>query len=375
MQPVHVLRVHAGYRCRHAGVCCTEDWAIPVEAPLHLHLSQALERSTLRPEHVGARYFESVAGLTDAAVVTGRVSCDCAFFEPTRGRLCAIHRQLGHEHLPSACQHFPRVVTVDPRGIFVSLSHVCPTVGGLLLEPFDAPFALVHEGPVVTPGLEWTGLDARDALPPQVSAEVLWDWEALSAWELGVLGALAQPSPEIALSEIAVAAASLECWRPRRGEMLAAAVASAFTAARLERRPHHIDIGALDALARQSAPHALPAHAAPADRAQADRDLVAPAWPALAPLVSRYLAARSIANAVGYHAARAGVIAASIATAYAVLRTEAARQATSADRGLDAGLLVAAAADADRLLVHRIDAARLAADLQSALPSGDGVQG
>lgn len=369
MPTIHVLRFHAGYRCRHAGVCCTEDWAIPVEAPLHQHLSQALERSALRPEHEGARYLEPAEALTDALVVTGRVGCDCAFFEPTGGRLCAIHRQLGHEHLPSACQHFPRVVTIDPRGVFVSLSHVCPTAGRLLLEPCDAPFDLVHEGPVVTPGLEWTGLDARDALPPQVSAAVLWDWDALSAWERGVLDALARVSPESALSAVAVAASMLERWRPRAGETLAVAVAGAFKAARLERRPCHIDIGALDALARLSAPHALPAHAAPADRAKADRDLAAPAWQALAPLVSRYLAARSIANAVGYHAARAGVIAASIATAYAVLRTEAARQAASEDRQLDASLLVAASAGADRLLVHRIDAARLAAALQTALPS------
>ena len=370
MSIVHVLRLHAGYRCRHAGVCCTEDWAIPVEAPLHQHLSQALERSALRPEHEGVRYFEPADGLTgDAPVVTGRVGRDCAFFEPNRGRLCAIHRQLGHEHLPSACQHFPRVVTVDPRGIFVSLSHVCPTAGRLLLEPPDAPFALVHEGPVVTPGLEWTGLDARDALPPQVSADVLWDWDALSAWERGVLDALARLTPESALSQIAVAASALERWRPRGGEALAAAVATAFDAARLAPQRHHIDIGALDALARQSAPHTLAAHAAPADRAEADRDLVAPAWPALAPLVSRYLAARCIANAVGYHAARAGILAASMLTAYAVLRTEAARQAASADRQLDASLLVPASADADRLLVHRIDGARLAAGLQSALPS------
>jgi len=36
---------------------------------------------------------------------------------------------------------------------------------------------------------------------------------------------------------------------------------------------------------------------------------------------------------------------------------------------LDAVLLTAAAADADRLLVHRVDAARLAASLQTALRS------
>jgi len=35
---VHVLGFHASYRCRHAGVCCTSGWAIPVEAPLYRSL-------------------------------------------------------------------------------------------------------------------------------------------------------------------------------------------------------------------------------------------------------------------------------------------------------------------------------------------------
>ena len=280
MSLVHILRLHAGYRCRHAGVCCTEDWAIPVEAPLHQRLSQALERSALRPEHQGARYFEPAEGLADASVVTGRVGRDCAFFEPNRGRLCAIHRQLGHEHLPSACQHFPRVVTVDPRGIFVSLSHVCPTAGRLLLEPFDAPFDLVHEGPVVTPGLEWTGLDARDALPPQVSAEVLWDWEALSAWELGVLDAVARSSPETAVPAIAVAASTLERWRPR-AQTLAAAVATAFDAARFEPPHHRVDVGALDELARQSSPHLFPLTQPQPTAPRPTVSWWSPAWPAV----------------------------------------------------------------------------------------------
>jgi hypothetical protein len=79
--------------------------------------------------------------------------------------------------------------------------------------------------------------------------------------------------------------------------------------------------------------------------------------------VSRYLAAHTIANAVGYHTASARAWMASLDAAYAVLRTEAARQASRAGRMLDADLLMAAAADADRLLVHRIDAAGLARTL------------
>ena len=362
--PVHVLRLHAGYRCRHAGVCCTEDWAIPVEAPIYRRLAQALESSALRPEHVGATYFEPAHRLSAGEpVVTGRVGRDCAFFEPGRGRLCAIHEQLGHDHLPSACQHFPRVVTIDPRGVFVSLSHVCPTVGQLLLEPIAAPFDLVHDGPVVTPRLKWVGLDARDALPPQVSPTVLWDWDALTVWERGILDLLGRWGPERALSAAADAARQIERWRPGGNHTLAAAVDAATGAAGLEPCHPRIDIDLLDRLAREAAPLALPEHAAPADRGAADEEFVAPAWRSLQSPVSRYLAARTIANAVGYHAASARAWAASLDAAYAVLRTEAARQASRAGRMLDADLLVAAAADADRLLVHRIDAAGLARTL------------
>ncbi len=366
---VHVLRMHAGYRCRHAGVCCTEDWAIPVEAPIYRRLARALESSALRPEHTGATYFEPAHGLASGEpVVTGRVGRDCAFFEPGRGHLCAIHEQLGHDHLPSACQHFPRVVTVDPRGVFVSLSHVCPTAGRLLRAQNVAPFEMVHDGPVITPGLAWTGLDAREALPPQVGPDVLWDWDALTVWERGILALLERGGAERALSAVAHAARQLASWRPGGNGTLDRATESALRTAGIEPGPHQIDVDALDTFARHAAPGGVSVHPAPSDRATADRELVEPAWEGLDPLVVRYLAARTVANAVGYHATSATVWTASLDTAYAVLRTEAARHAARADRVLDADLLVAAAGAADRLLVHRVDAARLAASL-AALPS------
>jgi Fe-S-cluster containining protein len=363
---VHLLRLHAGYRCRHAGVCCTEDWAIPVEAPLYRQLEGALESKALRPEHVGASYFEPAHGLpAGEPVVTGRVGRECAFFEPSRGRLCAIHGQLGHDALPSACQHFPRVVAIDPRGVFVSLSHVCPTAGRLLVEPAVGPFEIVNGGPLVTPGLQWTGLDAREALPPQVSAETLWDWEALTVWERGILDLLARLSPERALSAAADAARGIERWRPGGTDTLETATKAALDTAALEKGIRRIDVDRLDGIAREAAPATMPSHAPPLDRSRGDEAFVQPMWESLGPLVGRYLASRAIANATGYHAASAGVWAASLATAYAVLRTEASRQAMSAGRLLDANLLIAAAADADRLLVHRVDAARLARALHA----------
>lgn len=369
------LRLHAGYRCRHAGVCCTEGWPIPVEAPLYERLDRAIVSGRLQVNAAaGVALFEPVEDLPHGEpVVAGRVGRTCVFFEPEGGRLCAIQRQMGHGSLPSACQHFPRVVAIDPRGIFVSLSHVCPTAGRMLVEPCAAPFDLVGDGPIVIPGLPWEGLDARDALPPQVSAGALWDWDALTRWERGLLRLLDTSPPEVALQRAAHAAGRVQQWTASAGMPLAGAVDAALSeaAGQPAGRTVAIDVDALDAAARGAVPSAPGAPATCPDRADADRRLVAPGWHVLARPVSRYLAARMIANWAGYYTSSARAWVATLETACAVLRAEAARQCLQHGRPLDEGLLVAAAADADRLLVHQMDAAALAAALneRSALPS------
>ena len=344
--------MHAGYRCRHAGVCCAEDWTIAVEPPVRRRLETALATGELRPERPAVRHFATAPAPGGHAVVAASGGA-CVFFEPGRGRLCAIHRTFGHPMLPSACQHFPRVVTIDPRGLFVSLSHVCPTAGRLLGHDCAAPFSVVHEGAVLGPVTAWEGLDARDALPPQVNDTALWDWDGLTAWERGVLAALAGGLPERALAAAARAAARVSRWRPGTGR-LARVVAEAFDDGP-DGQGRPIDVARLDALARASAAGGVACPPQPAPGAGFDE-----AWRALAPQIARYLAARAIASAIAYHASTALVLARWLDTAYAVLRTEAVRRAGAGGCAVDAGLLAAAAADADRLLVHRIDAAALA---------------
>jgi hypothetical protein len=39
---VYSLSIHADYRCRHSGACCTADWDVPVELPLYKTLDDAL---------------------------------------------------------------------------------------------------------------------------------------------------------------------------------------------------------------------------------------------------------------------------------------------------------------------------------------------
>lgn len=361
MSTVHILRLHAGYRCRHAGICCSEPWAIPVDAPLRGRLQMALDEGRLHPERLAEKYFDDDDA--DNVSLVGRLGRECAFFEPGRGRLCAIHRALGPDLLPSACQHFPRVVVIDPRGVFVSVSHVCPTAGALLRDSIESPFEVVHEGPIVSAGMAWSGLDARQALPPAVSSAVLWDWDGLTAWERGILSLLGRHAPEHVVWTTALAARRIEQWTPSTGRSLSEVVATALGASCVEGHVAPFEIATFDRLARAASadPGVTPP---PVDFGHADTSLVAPRWRHLQALASRYLAARVMANAVGYHSPNARVWAASIATAYAVLRVEAARQASSADRLLDAELLVAAAAAADRLLVHQVDAGALARSLQ-----------
>jgi hypothetical protein len=52
---VRCLSMHAAYRCRDSGACCTAGWPIPVEADRLAQLEGALASGELRPVgHVAA---------------------------------------------------------------------------------------------------------------------------------------------------------------------------------------------------------------------------------------------------------------------------------------------------------------------------------
>jgi hypothetical protein len=91
--------------------------------------------------------------------------------------------------MPAGCQHFPRVVLMDGRGVFVTLSNYCPTAAAMLIED-DGPVSVV-EGPLALPNGDMPeGMDARDALPPLRSPRLLMDLEAYGAWERDTVEAL-----------------------------------------------------------------------------------------------------------------------------------------------------------------------------------------
>lgn len=358
---VRLLALHAPYQCRHRGVCCREPWAIPVDRVRHRRIADAALAGRLRLPHASVDLFAAAPGVDDDAdLVVGRCGGECVFLEPGQLGLCAIHRDLGHEALPTACRHFPRVVVLDPRGVSLSLSCVCPTVAGLLYDAAPEWHQVVHEGPVVLPGMQWEGLDARDTLPPQVSETRLWDWDAMTAYELQTLNALSTHAPEQALAVVAGATARLE--HDSQGS-LEALVETAFRAP--APAAHEPDVDALVRLAVASSPGADPDAWAPG----ADAAAAAEFWLRHQPQVSRYLASRVMASAVVYHARSARVWSSWLQTAYAVLRRSVDLELRAGDA--DRRLFAAALARADRLLVHGIDAGRLAAALHArpALPS------
>jgi hypothetical protein len=155
----------------------------------------------------------------------------CVFFEPQGGRLCAVHRTAGPNLLPSACRNFPRIALRDPRGVFVTLSHYCPTAARLLLLDqdlaiVDAPVPLTLDGAV-------EGLDATDVLPPLLRPGMLMSLDAYDTWEREAVATLNDRGlpPAEAVTAISAATAAASEWRPGERE-LGAAIEDAFAGAR-----------------------------------------------------------------------------------------------------------------------------------------------
>jgi Fe-S-cluster containining protein len=368
---VHVLAFHAGYRCRHSGVCCTSGWTIPVEAPLHHTLDAAIAWGHLRVENQAtSRNLLEPAGEMphgETAILRHKPDGSCVFFEPARGNLCAIQRQIDHDHLPSACRHSPRVVVRDPRGTFITLSHVCPTAARMLIAGGSAE--VVTGAPGFDEHIIWEGLDARDALPPLVQPGVLWDWDAWDLWERSAPARLAAgESPEQALARLEDAVARVARWRP--GEVPLIDEVEAALSDSAPRRDPRFDASLLldlERLAWQSVRCDTPnGH----ERvALTSGQLDVPGWEAWQGVVGRYLAARAFAGWIGYYGSGLITWYRSVLTAYAVLRVACSRAAVAANRSLDEPMMVGALGEADHLLMHLASAADLAAALDAWEPS------
>lgn len=217
----YCLSFHSGYRCRHSGACCTANWPISIEPDT---------LSWLRTAHAFSDRTRLIEPHTDAdgrPLLAKAAGGACIFYEGDSGGLCAIHREAGPAALPSACRNFPRVALRDGRGVFITLSHYCPTAAALLLEAqdisiVDAPSSISLDG-----GVE--GLDATAVMPPLLGPGMLTDLNGYAAWEaraIRVLNDRAYP-PRVALAILDEATDDACRWRPGQ-ESLTTRVTHAF---------------------------------------------------------------------------------------------------------------------------------------------------
>jgi len=367
---VRCLSIHAGYRCRDSGACCSSGWPIPIEVPLYERLVASLESGAIRidPAARGAPPFMSTRGLPEGtAAVLGQTADGRCVFHDAEARRCRIQRVNGHAALPIACQQFPRLCLLDPRGIQITLSHYCPTAASLLFD--DLPITIVESPPAFPPDVGYEGLDARDAFPPLLRPGVLLDWDTLDAFETHAIQLfdLEREGVELALARIEIIAERLRAWQVEDGPLLAtfrsAAVAAHDTPAadlKCLLKRHTAFETALQLAAEVCG--AMPAgsvipdarlHEAP-DAALRDAGIrfVDPVWSAFTRPLCRFLAAKLFANWCWYQGQGLRTLMRSLQAALAVLRLEAARQTLSNGRMLDQDHLREAFRRTDLLLIH-----------------------
>lgn len=180
---VRILSFFRDYACRHSGACCNAGWIEP---------------------HSNGR---------------------CRYYDGHPGGSCSVHRASGEAALPQACRQFPRVATLSPVGVSVTLSAFCPTAASLLFGP--DPFRIVE----AADHRVYEGLDATTVMPPLLRPGMLMDWESVVRWEELAVATLSTHRHHVdrALSIIEQASEEVcATWTPG-GEALATALSSAFT--------------------------------------------------------------------------------------------------------------------------------------------------
>ncbi len=362
---IFALSIHADYKCRHSGACCSADWDVPVEVSVYRTLDEALAQGRLRPaaEADDAPLITGPDLPEGAGAMLGRTpSGDCIFFHRGSG-LCVVHRDLGEPALPSTCRHFPRVAVRDARGTSITLSHFCPTAASMLFR--DGVALEIVESPAAFPPQDYEGLAVHpDAWPPLLHPRMLMDLEGYSAWErhmvarceMGVRPPLGEDSrvrmPESVIATLMRDAHVLRTWRPG-GPALVEAVAA--LPAHFVPAPPHAALDTSLALYADAVRAIPPDLTPPPDEEGLDAAfaaLAAPAWAEYAAPINRFLAAKAFASWTAYQGRGVLTIVRGLEAALAIVRVEAARQCRNAARPLDADLLREAFRGADFLLNH-----------------------
>jgi hypothetical protein len=236
---------------------------------------------------------------------------------------CEIHRALGPAAKPVSCQHFPREVLIDTRGVFVTLSHYCPAAADLLFDHVG-PIEIVS-GPPALPDGEAEGLDARHVLPPLLTEGVLMDHAGYDAWEAHMVRVLTRDdgrSPEDALSDLARDLSTVQRWRPG-STSLVEEIADLW-------EPLPVSTS-------------VPAAVVPAEV-----------------VIRRYLAARAFASWMAYQGNGPRAMVGSLFLTLDVLRQHVARRAGGGDREPSREQLKEAIRQTDLMLIHQMPRDELA---------------
>ena len=352
---VFALSIHADYRCRHSGACCTADWDVPVELPVYRSLNDRVRTGALRvaPTAEPLSPFIVEPDLPDgaAALLERTHGGACVFFERD-SHLCVVHRDAGEESLPATCRHFPRLAVSDSRGTFVTLSHYCPTAASMLFRD-DVALQIVEEPPAFLL-TDYDGLAVTaDDLPPLLSPAMLMDPAGYSAWERHMVRRCsADVSPESVVATLLSDAAQLRRWRPGDTALAAAIdrLPGTFTEA-----PSHTALVESVRL-RNEVVAAIPDDLKPeADERGLDdayREHVRPVWNLFQRPINRYLAAKAFASWTAYQGRGLATIVRGLEAALALVRIEGSRQCRDAGRELDRDLLLEAIRHADFALNH-----------------------
>jgi hypothetical protein len=323
---VYSLSIHADYRCRHSGNCCTADWDVPVELSVYRSLEEALTagRLTAVPSTgLGGTFLTEPDLPDDTAAILGRTPTgDCAFFERS-SHLCVVHRDLGEAALPATCRHFPRVALQDARGTFVGLSHFCPTAAAMLFRE-DVALAIISAPPAFPPA-DYEGLTVPDGdLPPLLRPGMLMDPDGYTAWEAHMVARCAhdRSGPESVLATLVRDAAVLRRWRPSDGSLGDAV--RALPRESVNALPHGELLESLTHHRRALA--AVPEDLKPEPD---DRDLemeyrrsVLPTWPEWSLPLAQFIAAKAFASWTAYQGRGVATVVRGLEAALVVVRVE-----------------------------------------------------
>jgi hypothetical protein len=352
---IFALSIHADYRCRHSGACCTADWDVPVELPIYRSLDDRIRIGSLRvaPTAEPLHPFIVEPDLPDdaAAMLERTDRGECVFFEPA-SHLCVVHRDAGEDALPATCRHFPRLSVCDSRGTFVTLSHYCPTAASMLFRD-DVALAIV-ESPPAFPLTDYDGMTVEeDEFPPLLSPTMLMDPDGYSAWERHMVRRCAVDiSPESIVAMLASDVERLRAWRPDAGTLVSAidrlpAEATAIAPPERLEESHRL---------REQVVAAIPDDLKPdSDSTGIDaayRDHVRTVWSRFHRPMNNYLAAKAFASWTAYQGRGLATVVRGLDAALALVRIESSRQCRDAGRALDRELLLEAFRSADFALNH-----------------------